>query len=74
MVTVAPPARARKAIHDAGFLVAVAGLFIVLLGLDAPSPATPIVGVLLVAVGAAMVWLGSRIPRKPVPATLPPAG
>ena len=74
MVAVAPPARARKAIHDAGFFVAVAGVLVVLTGLDAPSPATPILGAGMVAAGAAMVWLGSRIPKKPVPATLRSAG
>ena len=74
MVTVGPPPKVRKAVHDAGFLVAIAGLLLFLLGLDSPSPATPMVGALLVVAGGAMVWLGSRIPKNPVPATVLHAG
>ena len=73
MVAVAPPSRARKAVHDGGFIVVLGGLILAFLSVDSPNPSTVILGASLVAVGAAMVWLGSRRPPRTVSATVPPA-
>lgn len=69
----APPSGARKAVHDGGFLVSLAGLLIFVLGVESSAVTAPVIGVLLVLVGAVMVWLGSRRPKTPVPATVPRA-
>ncbi len=73
MIARGPSPAVRKMVHDGGLLVALAGLVLFLLGLDSPSGTTTVVGILLVPVGVAMIWLSSRRPRSPVPATLPPA-
>jgi len=51
----------------------VGGVILASLAFDVANPARAILGVSLVAVGLAMVVLGSRRPPRPVAATAPSA-